>query len=402
MNLYKLPFGKPFPQVCLLSLLMFGVFDTAHGCMYSFNRDSDQDGIRDYWENHYKGKILFFDAFEDGALKPEWQIPGSQWINRKETMYFTPEDPLAQLAPAEELILQAGKEDWTDYELSFYTHTTGQINIFYRLQSNGGDQFNAYRCSLKPGVKDPDSSERAISWEFGTTLVGQPEKVQKTLRQGQSEFPNYRSNIIFITLRIRNNEMIVWANNKEIGRYQDDNKVLSYGGIGIQFESDEPAWIDKLIVREIGMNPYLADADIDYDEDGYSNLLEYDNQTNPIVHADDELDQASDRYFDNLGLQEAEDNDQKAHDFLTDEVFRVNAYPNPARDKANIMVTHSSSEPVEIRVFNYLGKQVWYTYDDKISYQLHKTIDLTDLPAGNYVVQVKAGPDFRTHKLAVM
>jgi hypothetical protein len=68
----------------------------------------------------------------------------------------------------------------------------------------------------------------------------------------------------------------------------------------------------------------------------------------------------------------------------------VHFYPNPARDFVKLELT-TEDNPVEVVVYDQSGSIMLTTYE--------KTIDISSLPRGVYVLQVELGEQIFTNKI---
>lgn len=78
-------------------------------------------------------------------------------------------------------------------------------------------------------------------------------------------------------------------------------------------------------------------------------------------------------------------------------------YPNPASKKVDLVFDMPGAEnnSVEINVFNVSGKNVLSTTLNNSGNFTHKTLDISDLSSGMYLVQINSGKNFITRKLVV-
>jgi hypothetical protein len=71
-------------------------------------------------------------------------------------------------------------------------------------------------------------------------------------------------------------------------------------------------------------------------------------------------------------------------------------YPNPVTDK-RFTITSSSSNTKQVSIFNLLGKKV---FEQSFS-GLQKTLDVTDLNSGIYILKVSENGNMATKKLVI-
>ncbi len=81
-------------------------------------------------------------------------------------------------------------------------------------------------------------------------------------------------------------------------------------------------------------------------------------------------------------------------DVIKFNIDKINIYPNPAKDK--IHVSNIDAVSAEIRIFNVLGKQVFY--QSKIR---EKTIDVSSFNKGIYIVKLDIDGKTKTQKLVI-
>jgi hypothetical protein len=90
-------------------------------------------------------------------------------------------------------------------------------------------------------------------------------------------------------------------------------------------------------------------------------------------------------------------------DFISDRFSLNECHPNPAREKTTVHFRINSTNHVSIDLFDNQGKKVRVWVNDTYPPGEHKVdADLTDLPAGNYIYQLKSGFFKDSKKLAIV
>ena len=80
----------------------------------------------------------------------------------------------------------------------------------------------------------------------------------------------------------------------------------------------------------------------------------------------------------------------------------LSVYPNPASSSSAITFTVKNAGQVELSLFNELGEKILTLANQKMNSGLHAaTINLTELPAGNYFVQLQAEGKTEVQKLLI-
>jgi GH18 family chitinase len=76
----------------------------------------------------------------------------------------------------------------------------------------------------------------------------------------------------------------------------------------------------------------------------------------------------------------------------------IRAYPNPTSSKLNLDLNFDTEKEMEVSVYNTLGKEV---YGSNIGYNAmaHLEIDLSNEPAGMFIVKIKSGNDIHYKKV---
>lgn len=94
----------------------------------------------------------------------------------------------------------------------------------------------------------------------------------------------------------------------------------------------------------------------------------------------------------NLSAQE-----KKTTNGKTDAIEGLQVYPNPTTTGKIYITTESNSNSREIELFDMLGKRVYAT----TLYNSNKEINLTNLNAGVYIIQIKENNATATRKLVI-
>jgi uncharacterized protein (DUF1501 family) len=90
-------------------------------------------------------------------------------------------------------------------------------------------------------------------------------------------------------------------------------------------------------------------------------------------------------------------------EFISDRFALEGCHPNPAKDRTTVSFRVNASNHVSIELFNQMGKKVSVWVDGRYDPGLHKvTVDLTDLPSGNYIYQLKSGFFKDSKKLVIL
>lgn len=109
----------------------------------------------------------------------------------------------------------------------------------------------------------------------------------RLVNAGTESLYDYGVNPTHVKIRVFGSQIMVWVdgtlciNHKDTFVSGSDNP-LPHGGVIISSLWEQMAAVSNLIIRKIGMMPDVADADEDYDNDGFSNLEEYKAGSNPL------------------------------------------------------------------------------------------------------------------------
>jgi hypothetical protein len=88
---------------------------------------------------------------------------------------------------------------------------------------------------------------------------------------------------------------------------------------------------------------------------------------------------------------------------LIDPVFgNFNVYPNPVRENLNIMLNMNRSGNVSVEIFNILGSRVYVNELGNRSDVVMETINVSFLPQGTYIMNVRTSDDVITRKINVV
>lgn len=83
----------------------------------------------------------------------------------------------------------------------------------------------------------------------------------------------------------------------------------------------------------------------------------------------------------------------------TERPIKLELFPNPTVKFVSISFSNSYKGLVEIRLFNILGKQVFFSNLSKTGFDFSHTISLSSLSSGFYMVEIKQGKEKTTYKL---
>jgi hypothetical protein len=79
-------------------------------------------------------------------------------------------------------------------------------------------------------------------------------------------------------------------------------------------------------------------------------------------------------------------------EFIGDRFALNDCHPNPAKEKTTVSFHINNTNHVSIVLFNHLGEQVSVWVNETFTPGAHKVeADITGLPAGNYIYQMKSG-----------
>ncbi|MBW6480124.1 MAG: DUF4397 domain-containing protein, partial [Bacteroidales bacterium] len=88
---------------------------------------------------------------------------------------------------------------------------------------------------------------------------------------------------------------------------------------------------------------------------------------------------------------------------LIDSAFdNFNVYPNPVRDNLNISLNMNRSGNVSVEIFNILGSRVYFNELGNRSDMIMETINVSWLPQGAYILNVRTSDDVITRKINVV
>jgi hypothetical protein len=87
---------------------------------------------------------------------------------------------------------------------------------------------------------------------------------------------------------------------------------------------------------------------------------------------------------------------------LNSNALSVNVYPNPAKDLITLSMDHIQSGETSIKIFNVLGKEcLSYKFPESVSTAREHKIDVTNLPAGVYLIKGEQGNENFQKKLII-
>lgn len=75
-------------------------------------------------------------------------------------------------------------------------------------------------------------------------------------------------------------------------------------------------------------------------------------------------------------------------------------YPNPATDMVNVDAVFETSEPIELSLFDVVGRRVFY--ENKVAQQLNLQINVKDLASGTYFIRLSTDKGAISQKLIVV
>ena len=162
------------------------------------------------------------------------------------------------------------------------------------------------------------------------------------------------------------------------------------GGWPLHASDEPPADTDEDGMADSWELTYALDAsnptdnNADADADGYTNIEEYLNGTNPLVpeNLDTSIDKPIASTLDGADLQ---------------------VYPNPVRARATAEFTLEQTSDLTVTVVDLLGREVVRLAEGVYSPGLHRfEIDASRLTAGMYLVAVKSGGRNTVKKLVVL
>jgi hypothetical protein len=90
-------------------------------------------------------------------------------------------------------------------------------------------------------------------------------------------------------------------------------------------------------------------------------------------------------------------------DFIGDRFALEDCAPNPANDKTTVHFKINNTNHVSVNLINNQGKNVMVMVDDVYTPGSHKVeVDLSSMPAGNYIYQFKSGFYKDSKKLSII
>jgi PKD repeat protein len=69
----------------------------------------------------------------------------------------------------------------------------------------------------------------------------------------------------------------------------------------------------------------------------------------------------------------------------------VSIFPNPSNGLITVQVNYQAVGDVDLRVFNLLGQEIWFTKESKTTFSLSKNIDLSGQTPGIYFLKIESG-----------
>ena len=84
---------------------------------------------------------------------------------------------------------------------------------------------------------------------------------------------------------------------------------------------------------------------------------------------------------------------------LTERFGSIRVAPNPTNGLTSLNVQFNEKVDAQVQVLNLLGQPVWLSAPLSRVNQIDETIDLTDVPAGIYLIRIQAGDEARVMKV---
>jgi hypothetical protein len=280
------------------------------GPFVTLDPDSDGDGMPDAWEQTYQGSILFEDDFEDGD-DVGWtnRLRSFSLINGRYVSDGTPLPGVSYGAPylrGAMGLTHLGDTSWSNYsyEVTCGPHPRGSgawwpygnmdslnvQSIRFRIAayedniSLPGREYVAFTLAA-PNTSHTSNwtPSRYYAWHsMRDTMTSQ------TITNPVSNAIMNDSNRV--SLIANGSNIVAYMNGVQQFNVELEGNYPTSGGVGFMSTWEAGAWYDDVIVREIGMLPHLDDADLDYDNDGLTNLEEYQAGSNPLVAAEPDSD----------------------------------------------------------------------------------------------------------------
>jgi type IX secretion system substrate protein/cohesin domain-containing protein len=80
-------------------------------------------------------------------------------------------------------------------------------------------------------------------------------------------------------------------------------------------------------------------------------------------------------------------------------LINIQLYPNPTNGKINLIAQLENSQEMELNIFNILGNKVYFEQIESANIELD--LDLSDLPIGNYIVQLRTIDGMHVQKMQI-
>ena len=144
-------------------------------------------------------------------------------------------------------------------------------------------------------------------------------------------------------------EIVRDVQNLGSGMVNNKNSLLAWPPYetGIAFSDSDSDGMPNHWEEQFGLNPNIQDDTLDADNDGYTNVEEYLNDTDPT-----QVVTTSSLRINSLGNESADITHPELH-------FKINEYfPNPFRDHLNLKFSIDQPAQVTIKVFNVYGKEI--------------------------------------------
>ena len=218
-------------------------------------------------------------------------------------------DPATTLYEFEMTVSEWGGASWTNGGWRFSAVSNYYIpgSDYYGMTADGGMaaalSTETEKSSLYEGVITGSTNDLMISssYESKAALVSGEDMMTLSSETGTGWSPYHEGEVVDLTngnstainlgtqenhvrVVVKGTRMYVWVNGVFLGEAADSSGIATYGGIALHGGAWEAmAWYDDVVVRSVGLDPNVPDADLDYDNDGFTNLEEYQRDTDPMA-----------------------------------------------------------------------------------------------------------------------